>query len=246
VTGAGRGIGRAAALALAGAGVRVLGSSRTEAELATLASEHPVEIHPVSLAQPAGCRELAAVAVERLGGVDILVHSAGVDTHREREIWLQDADVWRETMAVNADAAFELSRLLTGGMVDRGWGRVVMVSSTAGAAGGPASSAYCASKHAVVGLVRAIAQDLAPHGVTANAVLPGWVRGTGMSDRTVELAARRDGITTDEVWARLERGAIAGRVVRPPEVADAIAFLASDAAAGINGEAVRVALGDTW
>jgi 3-hydroxybutyrate dehydrogenase len=246
VTGAGRGIGRAAALALADAGVRVLGVSRTQSELESLAREAPIEVHPTSLGDPAGCATVAEYAVERLGGVDILVHSAGVDTHRERPIWLQDAAVWQDTMAVNAHAAFELARLLTGAMVQRGWGRIVMVSSTAGEWGGPSSSAYCAAKHAVVGMVRAIAQDVAPHGVTCNAVLPGWVRGTGMSDRTAELEAARAGISVEEVWVRLEAGTAAGRVSRPEEVASAIAYLASEGAAAINGEALRIALGEVW
>jgi NAD(P)-dependent dehydrogenase (short-subunit alcohol dehydrogenase family) len=131
-------------------------------------------------------------------------------------------------------------------MVERRWGRIVMVSSTAGAAGGPASSAYCASKHAVVGLMRAVAADVAPHGVTCNAVLPGWVRDTGMSERTMEIAAQRDKITTDQAWARVEAANPAGRVVYPDEVASVITFLASEEASAINGEAVRIALGSLW
>jgi NAD(P)-dependent dehydrogenase (short-subunit alcohol dehydrogenase family) len=246
VTGAGRGIGRATALALAAGGARVLGVSRTVAELASLAAENPIEVFAASVADPAGCREVAAEAVARLGGVDVLVNCAGVDTHRERPIWQQDAEVWSETMAVNANAPFELTRLLAGAMVERGWGRIVMVASTAGVVGGPASSAYCGAKHAVVGLMRAVACDVAPHGVTCNAVLPGWVRGTGISDRTMQLAAEREGISVEEVWAKIEADSIAGRVVRPDEVADAIAYLTSENAGAINGEAVRIAIGNLW
>jgi NAD(P)-dependent dehydrogenase (short-subunit alcohol dehydrogenase family) len=220
--------------------------SRTESELESLAREAPVEVMSASIADRAGCGRVAAEAVARLGGVDVLIHCAGVDTHRERSIWEQDEGVWDETMAVNADATYELTRLLTGPMVERRWGRIVMVSSTAGAAGGPASSAYCASKHAVVGLMRAVAADVAPHGVTCNAVLPGWVRDTGMSERTMEIAAQRDKITTDQAWARVEAANPAGRVVYPDEVASVITFLASEEASAINGEAVRIALGSLW
>jgi NAD(P)-dependent dehydrogenase (short-subunit alcohol dehydrogenase family) len=131
-------------------------------------------------------------------------------------------------------------------MVQQRWGRIVIVSSTAGAVGGPRSSAYCASKHAAVGLMRAVAHDVAPYGVTCNAVLPGWVRGTGMSDETMRLVAERDGITTDQAWAREEEANPSGRVVIPEEVATTIAFLVSDEAVAINGEAVRVALGSLW
>jgi 3-hydroxybutyrate dehydrogenase len=246
VTGAGRGIGRATAIRLAADGARVLGVSRTVAELDTLARDAGVEVLSASVADPAGCRAIAAEAIARLGGVDVLVHAAGVDTHREQPIWLQDETVWSETMAVNADSAFELTRLLSGPMVQRGWGRIVFVSSTAGVTGGPACSAYVASKHAVIGIMRAAAIDAAPFGVTVNAVLPGWVRGTGMSDRTIELTSARDGITIEEAWRRIEEATPAGRVVSPVDVAATIAFLVSENAAAITGEAVRVAYGSTW
>jgi NAD(P)-dependent dehydrogenase (short-subunit alcohol dehydrogenase family) len=189
---------------------------------------------------------VAAEVLDRLGGVDALVHCAGVDTHRERAIWDQDDHVWDDTIAVNAYAPYELTRLLAGPMVQRRWGRIVIVSSTAGAVGGPASSAYCASKHAVVGLMRAVAHDVAAYGVTCNAVLPGWVRGTGMSEETMRLVAEREGISPDQAWEREEKANPSGRVVVPDEVAATIAFLVSDEAAAINGEAVRVALGSIW
>ena len=81
---------------------------------------------------------------------------------------------------------------------------------------------------------------------TCNAVLPGWVRGTGMSDRTMALAAEREGISVAEVWAKIEADSVAGRVVDPGEVADAIAYLTSETAGAINGEAIRIALGELW
>jgi NAD(P)-dependent dehydrogenase (short-subunit alcohol dehydrogenase family) len=246
ITGAGRGIGRTTAVLLAAAGARVVGVSRTASELQSLADESPVEVTACSVADAAGCREVAQEAVRRLGGVDALVHCAGVDTHRERPIWDQDETVWEQTMRVNGWAPYELTRLLSGGMVDRGWGRIVVVASTAGIAGGPECTAYCAAKHAAVGMVRAAALDLAPHGVTCNAVLPGWVRGTAMSDVTMQMTAERDGITVGEAWERIEQATPAGRVATPAEVAAAIAFLVSDDAGAITGETVRVAHGSPW
>jgi NAD(P)-dependent dehydrogenase (short-subunit alcohol dehydrogenase family) len=192
----------------------------------------------------AGCARIAEEARRRLGRVDILVSNAGVDLD-EPPIWDQDTTVWRQVMAVNLDAPFELTRLLVGGMIERRWGRIVMVSSTAGSAGGPAMAAYCASKHGVLGLVRSVARDVAPSGVTCNAVAPGWVR-TPMADRSAEREAARRGVSADEVWRERTSSYAAGRVVEPGEVASVIGFLASDAAAAVNGETVTVALGEVW
>jgi 3-hydroxybutyrate dehydrogenase len=112
--------------------------------------------------------------------------------------------------------------------------------------GGTASSAYCASKHAVLGVMRSVAQDVAAHGVTCNAVAPGWVAPTGMTDGTLAMMAERDGISVTEAQARLEAEQVSGRLTRPEEVAEVIAFLAGDGASAINGEAVRVSLGSVW
>jgi NAD(P)-dependent dehydrogenase (short-subunit alcohol dehydrogenase family) len=246
VTGGGRGIGRATALALAARGADVLATARTEADLAALATEAPVRTLAGSLSDAAGCAHVAEEATRILGGVDVLVHCAGIDTNRERPIWEQPADPWPETMAVNAFAPYELTRLLAGAMVQQRWGRIVFVSSTAGLVGGPASSAYCASKHAVLGVMRSVAQDVAPHGVTSNAVAPGWVFPTAMTEATLGMLAEREGIEPSAVLARLEDEQPAGRVARPEEVAETIAFLAGDASSAINGETIRVALGSLW
>lgn len=245
VTGAGRGIGRATALALAARGARVLGISRTASELESLAREAEIEVHAESIATEEGCERVVAEARRRLGPVEILVANAGIGSARERPIWEQEPAVWRETLAVNLDAPFHLARLAVPDMIERGFGRIVVVSSTAGEVGGPAMSAYCASKAGVLGLVRAVAQDVARHGITCNAVLPGWVR-TAMAERSAESAAERRGITVDEVWAERAAEYPAGRVVDAEEVAAAIAFLAGEEASGISGEAVTVALGGLW
>jgi NAD(P)-dependent dehydrogenase (short-subunit alcohol dehydrogenase family) len=246
VTGAGRGIGRATALLLAARGADVLGVARTEADLAALADEAPIRTFAGSVADAEGCARVADAAANVLGGVDVLVHCAGVDTNRERVIWEQPADVWDATMSVNAFGSYELTRLLTGAMVRERWGRIVFVSSTAGIVGGAESSAYCASKHAVLGVMRAVAQEVAPHGVTANAVAPGWVAPTRMTDVTFATMAERDGISVAEARGRLEAEQIAGRLTRPEEVAEAIAFLAGEGASAINGETIRVSIGNAW
>ena len=95
--------------------------------------------------------------------------NAGVGSGHEREIWAQETSVWRETMAVNLDGPFFLCRAASTDMKEGGWGRIVMVSSTSGEVGSPSTSAYTASKHGLMGLMRSVAQDLGPHGATCNA-----------------------------------------------------------------------------
>jgi len=146
---------------------------------------------------------------------------------------------------VNLDGPFFLSRAVSADMKEGGWGRIVMVSSTSGEIGSPRTSAYTASKHGLMGLMRSTAQDLGPFGVTCNAVLPGWVR-TEMAERSARIEAERRGVTVEEVWAERAAAYPGNRVVTPEEVAEVIAFLASDAASGVNGEGVTVALGGLW
>ena len=133
-------------------------------------------------------------------------------------------------------------RLIVKGMVEHQYGRVVYTSSTAGLIAEPAGSAYNSSKHGLIGLMRSVAKDGGAYGITSNAVLPGWVR-TEMAERSARYEAKNRGITTEQVWE--ERAALypAGRVATPQEVAEMIAFLASEESSGVSGEAIRVALG---
>jgi NAD(P)-dependent dehydrogenase (short-subunit alcohol dehydrogenase family) len=245
VTGASKGIGRATAVALAQRGARVLAVGRSESDLATLASETGAEVLAVSLATTEGCERTVEEAHRRLGPVDILVNNAGIDLDGGRAIWEQRVEDWEQTLALNLHAPFTLTRLVSGEMVRRGWGRVVMVGSTAGQVAAPGMTAYCTSKHGLVGLMRAVAQDVAPFGVTCNAVMPGWVK-TAAADRSASAEAQASGRSVEEIWAQRAASYPAGRVLVPGEIAEVIAFLASDAASGVNGEPVTVALGGLW
>ena len=241
VTGGGRGIGREAALLLAAAGARVMIVARTVSELAAVG----LEFVAADLGTAEGCALAVRETERRLGPIDILVVNHGIGSAHERLVWEQDPAVWRETLRINLDGPFELARLTVGGMCERRFGRLVFTSSTAGEKAERSGSAYTASKHGVIGLARAIAQDAGPFGVTSNAVLPGWVR-TAMAERSAKTEADRRGVSVDEVWR--ERAAIypQNRVLEPREVAQVIAFLCSEAASGVNGEAVTVALGGIW
>ena len=215
--------------------------SRSAAELATVGLEYVA----ADLGTAEGCALAVAETERRLGPIELLVVNHGMGSAQERVIWEQDSEVWRETMRVNLDGPFELARLATGGMCKRGFGRLVFTSSTAGEKAERSSSAYTASKHGVIGLARAIAQDAGPFGVTSNAVLPGWVR-TAMAERSAQTEAERRGISVAQVWN--ERAALypQKRVLEPIEVARVIVFLCSDEAGGVNGEAITVALGGMW
>jgi NAD(P)-dependent dehydrogenase (short-subunit alcohol dehydrogenase family) len=245
VVGASSGIGRATAVLLARRGVRVMAVARRADRLAELAAEAGVEWAAISVADAEGCRRCVDETQARLGAPELLVVSAGIGSAHEDAVWREDPAAWDETMRVNLDAPFHLIRLTAAEMVTRGFGRVVVISSTAGVAGGVEMPAYCASKHGVIGLVRAAALDLARHGVTCNAVLPGWVR-TEMAERSAAAEAAARGIDAEEVWAERERSYAAGRIPTADEVAETIAWLCSDAASGVTGETVAVTLGSQW
>jgi NAD(P)-dependent dehydrogenase (short-subunit alcohol dehydrogenase family) len=245
VTGASSGIGWAVAETLARRGSRVIAVARRADRLARLAAETGAETLAVSLDTEDGCRRAIDETRARLGPVEMLVTCAGIGSTAETVVWEEPSAVWTETMRINLDAPFHLTRFAAAAMVERGWGRIVHTSSTAGIAGGTRMPAYCASKHGVIGLVRAAALDLAPHDVTVNAVLPGWVR-TEMAERSAAAEAARRGIGVEEVWRERERSYAAGRIPTAAEVADTIAWLCSDEASAVSGQSVAVTLGDAW
>jgi len=241
VTGAGRGIGRATAELLASRGARVMCVARSQEELEETGLDYSV----ADLGTAEGCAHAVTDTEQRMGPVEILICNHGIGSAHERVVWEQDPDLWSETMRVNLDGPFHLSRLVLRGMTERRYGRVVFTSSTAGLVAEHAGSAYNSSKSGLLGLMRSIALDGGAFGVTSNAVLPGWVR-TEMAERSADQEAKDRGLTVDRVWE--ERAAMypPGRIATPEEVAEMIAFLASEESSGVSGEAIRVALGSVW
>jgi len=197
------------------------------------------------LGTAAGCAHAVEEARKRLGPVEIFVCNHGIGSAHEKVIWEQDPELWDETIRINLDGPFHLSRLVTAGMVENGYGRIVYTSSTAAQVAEFAGCAYNSSKSGLLGLMRSVAQDGGAHGITSNAVLPGWVR-TEMAENSARAEAKERGITAEEVWA--ERAAIypPNRVATPLEVAEVIAFLASEESSGVSGESIAVALGGVW
>lgn len=237
VTGGSRGIGAAIAKKLSTLGLRVAIVGRNRAQLEAVANE--IKAIPIlsNVAERGSAEAILAGVRSTLGEVDVLVPNAGVDaSHKLADT--TDA-VWDELLATNVTAVFTLCRAAIPGMIARGRGRVVVVASTAGLAGYPYTSAYCASKHAAVGLVRAIAAEIARTPVTINAVCPGFVD-TEMSGRTVDRIAGKTGMSTKEARATLERLSPQQRLITPDEVAHAVAALLPSEARAIHGQTIVV------
>jgi 3-hydroxybutyrate dehydrogenase len=245
VTGASRGIGRATALMLAAQGVRVMAVARDEILLERLARQQPMQTLAADLTINGSCERVVAETRRRLGPIAILINNAGRGGVHDRVIWEQDRNEWEHTLAVNLTAPFELTRLAVADMRSAQWGRIVMVSSTAGVIGAPALGPYCASKHGVIGLARSVAHDVAAYGVTCNAVLPGWVR-SQQANADADREAQLRGIDAEQVWRERAASYPPGRIVEAEEVASVITFLVSEQASGVNGETITVALGSQW
>jgi len=246
VTGGSSGIGRAVSIALAARGARVAAAGRSPERLDEVARQAKgITAVPVSLDSADGCAR-AVTQARIMGPLTVLVHAAGLGGYLNQPIWQETPETWRATLALNLDAAFELTRLAAADMMEARWGRIVMIGSTAGEIGAPAMAAYSASKAGLLGLVRSAACDLGPYGVTVNAVVPGWVRGTAMAERDAEREAARRGITVEALWAERAASYPAGRVLAPADVAGVVSFLVGDSASGISGAAIKIALGGIW
>jgi NAD(P)-dependent dehydrogenase (short-subunit alcohol dehydrogenase family) len=182
-----------------------------------------------------------AAAERRSGPVDVLVNNAGI-APSGRFLATDDA-VWRRVLETDLMGVVTGCRLALPAMLERGFGRIVSVASTAGLKGYPYVTAYCAAKHAVVGLTRALALETATRGVTVNAVCPGYTD-TDLIEGAVATIVTRTGRTTEAAKAELARANPQGRLVRPAEVAAAVLWLVSPGSEAITGQAIAVAGGE--
>jgi 3-hydroxybutyrate dehydrogenase len=243
VTGGGTGIGAAVAAALAGAGARLtlLGRSRDtlEAVRGRLGSPHGVAVADVT-EEGAVAASLAAAAAER-GGIAILVNNAGA---AESAPFLKtDAALLDRMLAVNLKGAFHCARAVLPAMLQAKAGRIVTVASTAGVTGYPYVAAYCAAKHAVVGLTRSLAREVATSGVTVNAVCPGFTD-TALVARSVETIVARTGRSAEAALGELAKVNPMGRLVTPEEVAATVLWLCLPESGSVTGQAIVVAGGE--
>jgi NAD(P)-dependent dehydrogenase (short-subunit alcohol dehydrogenase family) len=240
VTGGGKGLGAAIAQRLAADGFKLALLGRDRIALERVAKETGAFSAAADLTDGEAIRRAVDRVHEACGPVSVLVHNAGVAT--SASLAATSDEEWDETMAVNVTAAFKLARALVSDMTTAKWGRIVNVASTAGLAGYPYTSAYCASKHALVGLTRALAVELARAGVTVNAVCPGFLD-TEMTERTIATISAKTGRTKDAARSALEAQSPQGRLFRVEEVVHVVSMLCSADAGGINGQAIAISGG---
>jgi NAD(P)-dependent dehydrogenase (short-subunit alcohol dehydrogenase family) len=233
VTGGGRGIGAAIARTLAGAGARVVVCGRSKPDLDAIARE----ITGVAIKLDLMDRAATDAMLASVGHVDVLVNNAGVAESASLE--KTDDALWDRIMELDATAPFRVTRALVPGMIKAGWGRVINIASNAGVSGYGYTSAYCAAKHAMVGMTRGLAIDLARTGVTINALCPGWVE-TQMVEEAVTRIASKTGRSVDEARSSLASMSPQKRMIEPAEVAYAALMLCDHAARGIHGQTIVI------
>jgi 3-hydroxybutyrate dehydrogenase len=241
VTGGGRGIGRAVAASLvkAGATVTIMGRNRAVLDEVVAAGEaHFAAVADVS-DQAATSAALALVTARQ--PIDILVANAGA---AESAPFLKsDAVLFQRMMDVNFMGVVHAAHAVLPGMRERGQGRIVAVASTAGLKGYAYVSAYSAAKHAVIGLVRSLALEVAKNGITVNAVCPGFTE-TDLLAGSIDNIMSKTGRSREQAVAELAKHNPQGRLVTPQEVADAVLWLCGAGAGSITGQAIAVAGGE--
>ncbi|NUN49957.1 MAG: SDR family oxidoreductase [Candidatus Brocadiae bacterium] len=246
VTGAGRGIGRAVAIALAREGARVGLMSRTAEELREVARtvrEAGGEARELcgDVLVPEDVERAVAELAGQEGGLTILVNNAG--TGRSAPFAKTSRALWDEMLALNATSAFAVTQAALPHMLAAGHGRIVSVASIAGIKGYAYISAYCASKHALVGLTRALAVELAAKKITVNAVCPGYVD-SAMTDRNLAVMSEKTKRPVEELRREIEALTPQHRLFTPEEVAATVLHLCLPEARGITGQAIAVCGGE--
>lgn len=242
VTGGGRGIGRAVAAALAAAGATVTVLGRQQAPLEDAVQKgHAAGFIVADVTDPAAVEAGIRQAEEARSPFDILIANAGgVST---APFGKTDPEQFRALFDLNVMGIVHATRAMLPGMVTRKFGRIVAVASTAGLKGYPYVSAYCTTKHAVIGLVRSLAIETAKTGVTVNAICPGYTD-TDLVQESVAKVTAKTGKSAEDVIAQYVKDVPMARLIKPEEVAAAVVYLCSADAGAVTGTAMTVAGGE--
>ena len=240
VTGGGRGIGRAIALALARAGAHVALAARTVPELEAVAAEiaalgRRTHFFPLDVSDRPSLARAPGVVADQLGPVEILVNNAGM--HASAPLQRTDDETWDAVLEVDLTAPFLLTRACLPGMYERRWGRILNVASVAGRIGLKYGAAYASAKHGLIGLTRSVALEAARKGVTCNAICPSWTE-TKMLDDTLETISAATGRTIEEARELVLSSSPMGRAATTDEVADVAVWLAGSPI--VTGQAIDV------
>jgi NAD(P)-dependent dehydrogenase (short-subunit alcohol dehydrogenase family) len=238
VTGGARGIGRAIALAFAEPGATVAIASRTASQLAdTARAIEERGARAITLEVDVSDEGAVARAFESLKGstIDVLVNNAGVGGGQPIES--ADPQIWRRVLDTNVWGTFLVSHHAVPLM--RSGGRIVNISSVLGRFGVPGYTAYCSSKHAIIGFTRALALELAERGITVNAICPGWVD-TEMAAQGMQMGADAMGITFEQFRSKALGAVPIKRIIQPEEVATLAKFLSTPGASAITGQTYNI------
>ncbi len=223
VTGGGRGIGRAISILFAQQGARVAVAARTADQVSDVVDSVRQDGGSalgvtVDVTNEEDVRRMFESVADKFGHIDILVNNAGI--LESGPIVSVETDSWRRVIEVNLIGTFLCSKAAAPYMIENGWGRIVNMASRSGKIGHPFLTAYCASKHGVVGFTKALAEELAPLRITVNAICPGVVD-TDMVSQTI-------------------REQVGGGIIKPREIAELALYLASEEASGVSGEAINI------
>lgn len=264
VTGGASGMGLAMATAFAGAGADVAigsllaGGSRADGEVVHMPGADEMDRARAAI-EAVGARCLAmnldvtsdrsvdeffATAIDRFGKVDVLANAAGITA--ESTISGHSDSLWAKVIDVNLTGTYRAIKRALPGMIERRWGRIINIASTAASVGAATSGAYCASKAGVVGLTRCVALEGAPYGVTCNAISPTWVDTSFAREWMADIAEKQEHRTGDEYVADVEKANPQGRLISPGEIGALALFLCSPGAQGITMEDLRVSAGSLW
>ena len=258
----GMGLARAVAFASAGANVAIgsllAGGRKAEGEVVHMPGQEQMdEARTLLEAEGVEClamnldvtsnesvEEFYRATVDRFGKVDVLANAAGITA--ESTISGHSDALWDKVIDVNLTGTYRAIKAALPGMIERKWGRIINIASTAATVGAATSGAYCASKAGVVGLTRCVALEGAPHGVTCNSLSPTWVDTSFAREWMSDIAEKQEHRTGDEYVADVEKSNPQGRLISVTEIGALALFLCTDGARGITMEDLRVSAGSLW